>query len=97
MTSSPAVEGAAERLGVTIEKFNVIYHLVESLKDRLSEQVPMELETQIVGEGQVIKEFLVSYGGKKRRSVAGVLVRWGTFKRYLFQLLLTFILWWLFN
>ncbi|VDD86192.1 unnamed protein product [Enterobius vermicularis] len=81
VTSSPAVEGAAERLGVTIEKFNVIYHLVESLKDRLSEQVPMELETQIVGEGQVIKEFLVSYGGKKRRSVAGVLVRWGTFKR----------------
>ncbi|KAK6758270.1 hypothetical protein RB195_015844 [Necator americanus] len=78
---SAAIKQQAERDGVRIEQFNVIYRLVESLKNELSSQLPRLMEMELVGEGHVLKEFLISDRARKKQPIAGVLVDWGNFQR----------------
>lgn len=66
----------AEQYGVEINCFNVIYRLVEDLKNRLSNCLPEEVIFEQVGEGHVIKCFSVVVE-RKRQSIAGILVDWG--------------------
>ncbi|KJH41575.1 hypothetical protein DICVIV_12452 [Dictyocaulus viviparus] len=66
---SVAIRNQAEQDGVRIEYFNVIYRLVEALKNELSQRLPMLTEMELVGEGHVLKP------------IAGVLVDWGFFDR----------------
>ncbi|VDN17768.1 unnamed protein product [Gongylonema pulchrum] len=70
----------AERLGVEINHFNVIYRLVEDLKSRLSDCLPEEVTFEQVGEGHVIKCFSVLVE-RKKQPVAGVLVDWGVLNK----------------
>lgn len=51
----PAIRQQAEQDGVRIEQFNVIYRLIESLKNELSAQLPTLTEMELVGEGHVLK------------------------------------------
>ncbi|WKY13289.1 hypothetical protein Q1695_004253 [Nippostrongylus brasiliensis] len=76
-----AIRTQADQDGVRIEQFNVIYRLVESLKDELSQQLPMLTEMELVGEGHVLKEFLISDRARKKQPIAGVLVDWGNFQK----------------
>uniref|UniRef100_A0A0N5AP46 Translation initiation factor IF-2, mitochondrial n=1 Tax=Syphacia muris TaxID=451379 RepID=A0A0N5AP46_9BILA len=76
-----SLKACAEKKRVNVQCFNVIYRFVESIKNQLSEMVPTEKEMQIIGEGRVLKEFLVS-DRRKKKTVAGVLVKWGTIKRH---------------
>ncbi|KAK0407604.1 hypothetical protein QR680_003490 [Steinernema hermaphroditum] len=78
---SPAVRQLADQKNVEIEHHNVIYRLVESLKNELSALIPPVEELKQVAEGHVLKEFLISDRGRKRQPIAGVLVDWGTFNR----------------
>ncbi|KHJ77729.1 hypothetical protein OESDEN_22651, partial [Oesophagostomum dentatum] len=77
----PAIRQQAERDGVRIEQYNVIYRLVESLKNELSAQLPTLTEMELVGEGHVLKEFLISDRNRKKQPIAGVLVDWGNFQK----------------
>ncbi|CAG9531003.1 unnamed protein product [Cercopithifilaria johnstoni] len=77
---SPGLMRNAEQLDVEINCFNVIYRLVEDLKSRLSNCLPEEVTFEQVGEGHVIKSFSVIVG-RKRQSVAGILVDWGTINK----------------
>ncbi|VDM65794.1 unnamed protein product [Strongylus vulgaris] len=77
----PAIRQQAERDGVRIEQFNVIYRLVEALKNELSAQLPTLTEMELVGEGHVLKEFLISDRNRKKQPIAGVLVDWGNFQK----------------
>lgn len=74
---APGLMRTAEQLGVEINCFNVIYRLIEDLRSRLSDCLPEEVTFEQVGEGHVIKSFSVVVG-RKRQSVAGILVDWGT-------------------
>ncbi|VDN05484.1 unnamed protein product [Thelazia callipaeda] len=74
------LKNLAERLGVKINQFNVIYRLVEDLKNRLSDCLPEETTFEQVGEGHVIRNFSVIVENK-RQSVAGTLVDWGTINK----------------
>ncbi|KAJ1345755.1 hypothetical protein KIN20_000360 [Parelaphostrongylus tenuis] len=76
-----AVRNQADQEGVQIEHFNVIYRLVDALKNELSQRLPMLTEMELVGEGHVLKEFLISDRNRKRQPIAGVLVDWGNFHR----------------
>uniref|UniRef100_A0A0K0DB41 Tr-type G domain-containing protein n=1 Tax=Angiostrongylus cantonensis TaxID=6313 RepID=A0A0K0DB41_ANGCA len=76
-----AVRNKADQEGVRIEHFNVIYHLVDALRNELSQRLPMLTKMELVGEGHVLKEFLVSDRNRKKQPVAGVLVDWGNFQR----------------
>uniref|UniRef100_A0A915Q2J6 Tr-type G domain-containing protein n=1 Tax=Setaria digitata TaxID=48799 RepID=A0A915Q2J6_9BILA len=73
---SPGLRHTAERLGVEINYFNVIYRLVEDLQNRLSHCLPEEITFEQVGEGHVIRRFSVIVE-RKKQSVAGILVDWG--------------------
>ncbi|KAL6744197.1 hypothetical protein Aduo_017157 [Ancylostoma duodenale] len=77
----PAIRQQAEQDGVRIEQFNVIYRLIESLKNELSAQLPTLTEMELVGEGHVLKEFLISDRNRKKQPIAGVLVDWGNFQK----------------
>uniref|UniRef100_A0A914RFT6 Ubiquitin-like domain-containing protein n=1 Tax=Parascaris equorum TaxID=6256 RepID=A0A914RFT6_PAREQ len=57
---SPSIRRLADRLDVQVACFNVIYHLVDDLKMRLSACLPDETELKLVAEGRVLKEFLIS-------------------------------------
>ncbi|CAB3397730.1 unnamed protein product [Caenorhabditis bovis] len=78
---TPKIRQKAEALGVQIENFNVIYRMVEALKSELSSRLPRVTELHLVGEGHVLKEFMISDRGRKRQPVAGTLVDWGNFDR----------------
>ncbi|VBB26746.1 unnamed protein product [Acanthocheilonema viteae] len=77
---TPGLRRVAEQLGVEINCFNVIYRLVEDLKSRLSDCLPEEVMLEQVGEGHVIKCFSVIVE-RKKQSVAGTLVDWGTINK----------------
>ncbi|VDM42319.1 unnamed protein product [Toxocara canis] len=82
------IKRLADRLNVPVERFNVIYHLVDDLKSRLSACLPDEIEHKLVAEGRVLKEFLISDRGRKKKPIAGVRVIWGNFTKsniYRFQ------------
>uniref|UniRef100_A0A1I8AIX7 Tr-type G domain-containing protein n=1 Tax=Steinernema glaseri TaxID=37863 RepID=A0A1I8AIX7_9BILA len=85
---SPLVRQLADQKNVRVEHHNVIYRLVESVKNELSALIPPVEELKQVAEGHVLKEFLISDRGRKRQPIAGVLVDWGTFNRnHLFRFL----------
>ena len=67
--------------GVELEQFNVIYRLVDALRERLNATYGPITELKLVGEGHVLKEFLLSDRGRKRQPIAGTLVDWGALGR----------------
>ncbi|KAF7488691.1 Translation initiation factor IF-2 [Sarcoptes scabiei] len=60
---TPALLKLSKELGVPIKRFNVIYHLVDHLKETLENQ-------QIIGEAIVLQEFIINEK-KKKVPVAG--------------------------
>nr|XP_045621371.1 translation initiation factor IF-2, mitochondrial-like isoform X2 [Procambarus clarkii] len=70
-TEVPAdVRKMAAEQGVTIKENNVIYHLVEDLKNEISKILPCKDVEEILGEANVIEEFIITEG-KKKVPVAG--------------------------
>ncbi|TKR61827.1 hypothetical protein L596_028882 [Steinernema carpocapsae] len=84
----PAVKQLANEKGVRIEPHNIIYRLVESVKNELSALIPDREELKQVGEGHVLKEFMITDRARKKQPVAGVLVDWGVFnKDHIFRII----------
>lgn len=70
----------AKKDGTTIKFFNVIYHLVDDLKARISDKMP-ELDQEIeIGKANVLQEFLVTEK-KSKMHVAGCRCSKGSLKR----------------
>ncbi|KAE9548606.1 hypothetical protein FO519_008180 [Halicephalobus sp. NKZ332] len=81
-TSIPAnIRVLAGEKNVKVEQYNVIYRLIDSLKEKLSEKIPPKIELKQVGEGHVLKEFMIPGKTKKRVPIAGCLVDWGVFSK----------------
>lgn len=72
----------AKQEKVQIRLYNVIYHLIDDLKDRLANRLP-ELEKEIqLGQANVLDEFLVKEKGRKGKlRVAGCKCSQGTMKK----------------
>lgn len=71
----------AKREGVNLKLFNVIYHLVDDLKARISEKLP-ELEQEVeIGQASVIQEFVITETKKKKTHVAGCRCSRGLLKK----------------
>lgn len=79
--TSSKIKQRADAAEVQIDNFNVIYRLIESLKAELSARLPKKMELHLVGEGHILKEFMISDRGRKRQPIAGTLVNWGNFER----------------
>lgn len=70
----------AKKEGTTIKLFNVIYHLVDDLKARISDKIP-ELDEEVeIGKANVLQEFIVTEG-KRKTHVAGCRCSRGSLKR----------------
>ncbi|KAI1707396.1 elongation factor tu GTP binding domain-containing protein [Ditylenchus destructor] len=66
---------------IEILEFNVIYHLVDRIKQILSSKLPEKEDVKVLGSGDVIKEFRMSDGGKKKQPIAGISVKTGKFDK----------------
>ncbi len=74
---SVAARRAAERDGVQIRLYSVIYQAIEEVKDAMSGMLAPEIKEEITGTAEVLETFRVSKVG----TIAGAIVREGKIKR----------------
>ncbi|KPJ17703.1 Translation initiation factor IF-2, mitochondrial, partial [Papilio machaon] len=75
------VSAEARRCAVTVISHNVIYRLVDDIKQQISSRIPKRQEEEIIGEASVLQQFVVSEG-KRRVPVAGCRCVRGTLARH---------------
>ncbi len=74
---SLAARRAAERDGVQIRLYSVIYQAIEEVKDAMAGLLAPEIKEEITGSAEVLETFHVSKVG----TIAGAIVRDGKIKR----------------
>ena len=74
---SIAARKAAERDGVEIRLYSVIYQAIEEVKDAMSGMLAPELKEEITGSAEILETFHISKVG----TIAGCIVRDGKIKR----------------
>ncbi|MDE6368086.1 MAG: translation initiation factor IF-2, partial [Muribaculaceae bacterium] len=74
---SMAARRAAERDGVQIRLYSVIYQAIEEVKDAMSGMLAPEIKEEITGTAEVMETFHISKVG----TIAGAVVREGKIKR----------------
>lgn len=73
--------GTAERQGVKLLYQDVIYRIVEDVKEVLEARLEPIVTQRVTGEAEVASVFEISLGGKKKMAVAGCRVRNGVVER----------------
>ncbi|KAL2866754.1 translation initiation factor 2 [Aspergillus lucknowensis] len=81
MPIDPAMLRMAESKGVTIMDHNVIYKLVDEVKDLLSELLPPNVTHRVTGEAEVGQIFEITVRGRVKTFIAGCRVRNGVINR----------------
>ncbi|XP_023936314.1 translation initiation factor IF-2, mitochondrial [Bicyclus anynana] len=81
----PALAVDARKADIPIKRHNVIYKLVDDIKQELSARIPSRQEEELIGEANVLQQFQVSEGRKKVpvagcRCVKGSLARNALYK-----------------
>ncbi|XP_060805283.1 translation initiation factor IF-2, mitochondrial [Amyelois transitella] len=66
----PPVAVDAKKKNIAVKKTNIIYKLVDDVKEEISRRIPKRQEEEIVGEANVLQQFMVTEG-KKKVPVAG--------------------------
>ncbi len=74
---SQAARRAAERDGVEIRLYSVIYQAIEEVKDAMAGMLAPEIKEEITGTAEVLQTFHISKVG----TIAGAIVREGKIKR----------------
>ena len=62
---SDAVRKKAEEIGVAIKEHNIIYKLVDDLKEELNEHMPMKDVEHVIGKASIKQEFLINVKNQK--------------------------------
>ncbi|RYP78984.1 hypothetical protein DL770_006779 [Monosporascus sp. CRB-9-2] len=71
----------AEDQGVRILDHNVIYHLVDDVKNILSNYLAPEISSKVLGEAEVLQIFPINLKGRQYKNIAGCRVRNGVVSR----------------
>jgi translation initiation factor IF-2 len=71
----------AQAKGVKIIDNNIIYRVVEDIKELLSEKLPPSVIQKVTGEADIAAIFEIGLGGRKKMKVAGSKVRNGVVDR----------------
>ena len=74
---SQAARKAAERAGVDIRLYSVIYQTIEEVKDAMAGMLAPELKEEVIGTAEVLQTYHISKVG----TIAGAIVREGKIKR----------------
>lgn len=82
VAASRPMQQLAARKGVPLRLHNVIYKLIDELKDELSSKLPPLVSRNVIGEAKVLAMFDVTVG-KKKVPVAGCRVHKGQLDRRL--------------
>lgn len=75
------IKSMAEEKGVRILDHTIIYHLVEDVKEMMSEQLAPIISQKVLAEAEVQQVFSINIVKRKYRNIAGVKVRTGTLTR----------------
>ncbi|KAK4148806.1 hypothetical protein C8A00DRAFT_19426 [Chaetomidium leptoderma] len=67
--------------GVKILDHNVIYHLVEEVRDRLADALPPLVTKKVVGEAEVLQVFPINVKGRRYKNIAGCRIGNGYVKK----------------
>ena len=82
-----SIAAEASRKQVSIRTFNVIYHMLNDMKDELTKRIPATEEDVQTGSADVLQTFEISERNKKI-PIAGCRVTDGTLeKKHLFKLI----------
>ncbi|XP_065446865.1 translation initiation factor IF-2, mitochondrial isoform X6 [Chrysemys picta bellii] len=82
VNANKSIQQLAAKKGIKIKFHNIIYHLIDDLKDELSSKLPLSVVEHIIGEASVLATFCVTVG-KSKVPVAGCRVQKGQFDRKL--------------
>ncbi|KAJ3648830.1 hypothetical protein Zmor_020602 [Zophobas morio] len=77
---NPNIMDLAENAGVQIKFYNVIYKLVDDVKEEINKRLPEKEVEEVVGEATVLQQFEVNQG-KKKNPVAGCRCVKGTLRK----------------
>ncbi|KAK5662593.1 hypothetical protein OQA88_8507 [Cercophora sp. LCS_1] len=72
------IKGMAEKAGVKILDHNIIYHLVEEVRDIVSAALPPVISTRVVAEADILQVFPINIKGRAFKNIAGCKVKNGT-------------------
>lgn len=75
------IKSKAEEKGVRILDHTIIYHLVEDVKEMMSEQLAPIISQKVLAEAEVMQVFSINIVKRKYRNIAGVKVKTGTLTR----------------
>ena len=75
------IKQMADDSGVKIMDYNVIYHLVDAIKDKLSEKLKPTISTRVLGEAEVLQLFPINIRGRRTKNIAGCRIRNGLVTR----------------
>ncbi|KIH93451.1 translation initiation factor IF-2 [Sporothrix brasiliensis 5110] len=75
------IKKMAKDAGVAVLDYTVIYHLVDEIKDRLSELLPPIITSKVLGEAEVLQVFPINLRGRVFKNIAGCRVRNGQVTR----------------
>ncbi|KAI8970327.1 hypothetical protein BDF20DRAFT_890619 [Mycotypha africana] len=75
------IKALANRLGVPVKSYSVIYRLLEEVKEQLSDMLPPVITTQVVGEAALLQVFDINVKGRESRPVAGCRVTNGSINK----------------
>lgn len=73
-------KSVAEKTNVPIKQHNIIYKLVEDIKDELNKRIPLKEVEEVLGEATVLQQFEINEG-RKKVPVAGCRCTSGLLKR----------------
>ncbi|KAL4911593.1 hypothetical protein BDW74DRAFT_143240 [Aspergillus multicolor] len=81
MSIDPTMSRMAQNMGVSILDHNIIYKLVDEVKDTLSEQLAPTITQRVTGEAEIGQVFEISLKGRAKTFIAGCKVRNGVISR----------------
>jgi translation initiation factor IF-2 len=77
----PHIRQRADEAGVRIIDHSVIYHVVDDVKNALSDLLPYNITHKVLGEADVLQVFAINVRKRVQMNIAGCKVRNGTIKR----------------
>lgn len=81
MPVDPAMYRMAEQRGVKIMDHNVIYKLIDNVKEGLSEHLSPSVSQRVTGEAEIGQIFEITIKGREKTAIAGCRVRNGMVQR----------------
>ena len=75
------MKGLAESKGVQVLENNIIYRVLEQVKEVLEAKLPAVITQKVSGEADIGAVFEIGLGGRKKAKVAGCKVRNGLIAR----------------